>query len=90
LPEFKPATVLNLQAAAVIITFMKIKCEACGTEYENATSSICDNCGYRMIRIKPQKVGENPEKVRCVKCGASYAWGTKICGNCGDLLRYKE
>jgi ribosomal protein L37E len=67
---------------------MKIKCEACGTEWENATGAFCDNCGYRMIRIKPQKVGENPELIRCRKCGASYAWGTKICGNCGDLLRY--
>ena len=68
---------------------MKIRCEACGTEYENATSSLCDNCGYRMVRITPQKVGENPETVRCIKCGASYQWGTKICGNCGDLIRYK-
>jgi len=66
---------------------MKIRCEACGTEYENAVSSICDNCGYRMVRSKPQKVDETPEFVRCLKCGARLKWGTLICPNCGDLIR---
>jgi len=67
---------------------MKIKCEACGAEYENPVSLICDNCGYRMTRIRPQKAEENPEFVRCKKCGAKVNWGVKICPNCGDLVRY--
>lgn len=76
-----------LLGKAIIIS-MKIKCEACGTEYEDTASVICDNCGYRMIRIKPQDVNANPESVKCRKCGARQKWGTKICPNCGDLMRY--
>jgi len=68
---------------------MKIKCEACGTEYEDPVSLVCDNCGYRMSRIKQKNLNDNPETVSCRKCGAKYPYGTKICGNCGDLIRYE-
>jgi len=69
---------------------MKIRCEACGTEYENATSMICDNCGYRMARTKPPDKDDHPEFVRCIKCGARVNWGVKICPNCGDLVRSSD
>jgi len=67
---------------------MKVRCESCGAEYENPASMICDNCGMRMNRIRLQKPDENPESVRCQKCGARHSYGTKICPNCGELIRY--
>jgi rRNA maturation endonuclease Nob1 len=79
---------LEFKGREDIIFFMKVKCEACGTEYEDPASSICDNCGMRMNRIRPQKSDETPENVRCLKCGARYSYGVKICSNCGDLIRY--
>ncbi len=65
---------------------MKIKCEACGTEYENPVSTICDNCGYRMSRtLKVEE--EKPDFVICRSCGSRNKTEARICFNCGNLIR---
>jgi len=66
---------------------MKVKCEACGAVYENPTSMICDKCGMRMTRIIPDLQEEEPDYIRCPKCGALNKKDLKICPNCGELIR---
>ena len=66
---------------------MKVKCEACGTEYENPTSMICDNCGFRMSRTATMKGEAKADYLTCPSCGSRNKLEARICFNCGNLIR---
>ncbi len=66
---------------------MKVKCEACGAEYENPVSQICDNCGFRMSRTMTKKGEEKSKYVTCPACGSRNKPEVRICFNCGNLIR---
>ena len=64
-----------------------IRCEFCGAEYATLTSKFCDRCGRRFTRIMVDLAPEEAEYVRCPKCGHRNRIGTRICPECGNLIR---
>jgi hypothetical protein len=64
-----------------------IRCEFCGTEYAAQTSKFCDRCGRRFTRIMVVVPPEGAEFARCPKCGQRNRIGTRICVQCGNLIR---
>lgn len=66
---------------------MKVRCEACGAEYENPASMICDNCGMRMSRTVTKVEEKEPDYASCPQCGTRNKGSAKLCINCGNLIR---
>lgn len=67
----------------------KVKCEFCGTEYEDPESIFCENCGRKMKR-KDAKSEEEENYVRCNLCGWRNKKGDRICVNCGEVIHQRR
>ncbi len=63
-----------------------IKCEHCGTEYEEPKSVFCDKCGHKMKRFGGVRKEQEQELIRCHTCGHRNKPDTTTCFNCGELL----
>ena len=67
-----------------------IRCEFCGTVYENPASKFCDTCGRRLTRVMPAPVDESAHAKRCPLCGHQNKLEAQICVNCGQLMRLRN
>ena len=82
-PVAAPAAVSPLPPAQAI------RCEFCGTVSENPTGKFCDQCGRRLTRTMNEDRGDSTDAVRCLQCGHRNKPGTRICVECGNLMRFR-
>lgn len=67
-----------------------IRCEFCGTVYENPPGKFCDKCGRRLTRVMPAPADESAQAKRCPLCGHQNKLEARVCVNCGQLMRLRS
>jgi len=67
-----------------------IKCEFCGTEYEEDPGKFCDKCGRVLSRMTFDAPEDGGEMVRCKNCGHPNLPDAEICTNCGEKIYERQ